>query len=131
MPKKMQALPTGCNQQSTKEMRLFLRIYRTYSARFSMSFFSWLAHFSGKADVSLSWFSQWSFTSKRFHQKIPTGSKVMAVSKGGTSGAIYFLSPWFQRVLMRSQPFPGYIWPKFKSNQVKKGKAISEDKSQA
>ena len=46
-------------------------------------------------------FSQWSFTSKKFHQKIPTGSKVIAVSKQGTSGAIYFLSTWFQRVFMR------------------------------
>ena len=55
----------------------------------------------------------------------------MAVSKQGTSGAIYFLSTWFQRVFMRLQLFPGFIWPKFKSNQVNKGKAISEDKSQA
>ena len=106
-------------------------IYRTYSARFSTSFFPWLARFSGKADVSLSWFSQWSFTSKKFHQKTPAGSKVIAVSKQGTSGAIYFLSTWFQRVFMRLQLFPGFIWPKFKSNQVNKGKAISEDKSQA
>ena len=32
-------------------LRREMGFYRTYSARFSMSFFSWLAHFSGKADA--------------------------------------------------------------------------------
>ena len=66
-------------------------------------FFSWLIYFSGKGDASQKKFSPWSFTSKRFHQKIPTRLKVMGVSKGSTSGATYFLSTWFQRVFMRLQ----------------------------
>ena len=80
--------------QLCRECCLKKRIYRTYSARFSISFFSWLAYFSGKADASQKQFSPWSPTSKKFHQKIPTRSKVMAISKQGTSGAIYFLSTW-------------------------------------
>ena len=54
----------------------------------------------------------------------------MAVSKQGTSGAIYFLSTLFQRVFMKSQLFPEFIWLKFKSNLDGHNKAkLSGDKA--
>ena len=71
-----------------------------YIVQFPIAFFSLFGDFSGKGEVFQKWFSQWTTTSKRFHPKIPTRSKVMAVLKWGTSGAIYFLSTWFQRVFM-------------------------------
>ena len=84
-----------------------IRIYAFYiwnnprvSVQFSIAVFSLFGDFSGKGEVFQKWFSQWTTTSKRFHPKIPTRSKVMAVLKWGTSGAIYFLSTWFQRVFM-------------------------------
>ena len=70
------------------------------TVQFPIAFFSLFGDFSGKGEVFQKWFSQWTTTSKRFHPKIPTRSKVMAVLKWGTSGAIYFLSTWFQRVFM-------------------------------
>ena len=70
------------------------------TVQFPIVIFSLFSDFSGKGEVFQKWFSQWTTTSKRFHPKIPTRSKVMAVLKWGTSGAIYFLSTWFQRVFM-------------------------------
>ena len=64
----------------------FIRSIPRIGPPFSLLFISRLVYFSGKTDASQKWFCQWSFTSKKFHHKIPTGSKVMAVSKGGTSG---------------------------------------------
>ena len=79
---------------------IFLGNNPRVTVQFPIAFFSLFGDFSGKGEVIQKWFSQWTTTSKRFHPKIPTRSKVMAVLKWGTSGAIYFLSTWFQRVFM-------------------------------
>ena len=70
------------------------------TVQFLIAFYSLFGDFSGKGEVFQKWFSPWTITSKRFHPKIPTRSKVVAVLKWGTSGAIYFLLPWFLRVFI-------------------------------
>ena len=54
--------------------------------------FSPLDDFSVRFMVSEKWPSPWTTSTKKFDQKIPTQSKVMAVWNHGTSSAIYFLS---------------------------------------